>query len=188
MKRIFALILALFMIMSLVACGAKAPDENSKVSEHIVYDFKNNVDMSAQELADHLLANEALLFMGMSMPVEEGLLTGFDNFEVKGFDEGVMFGPAIGTIPFIGYVFDLADDTDVDKFMQDIRDNANLRWNICTEADELVVENKGDTVIVIMTPEKFEEEPAGEDGAVYEEEVPVYGEEFSDEFDGEIIE
>ena len=144
--------------------------------------------MSAQELADHLVANEVLGFMGMTMPVEEGCLTGFDNFEVKGFEEGIMFGPAIGTIPFIGYVFDLADGTDVDKFMQDIRDNANLRWNICTEADELVVENKGDKVIVIMTPEKFEEEPAGEDGAVYEEEVPVYGEEFSDEFDGEIIE
>lgn len=189
MKRIIALILALFMIMSLAACGAKAPDEDAKVSEHLVYDFNENVDMSAQELADHLVANEVLGFMGMTMPVEEGYLTGFDNFEVKGFEDGVMFGPAIGTIPFIGYVFDLADGTDVDKFMQDIRDNANLRWNICTEADELVVENKGDKVIVIMTPEKFEEEPtADEEGNPVEGQIPVYGEEFVDEFDGEIIE
>ena len=52
MKRIIALILALFMIMSLAACGAKAPDEDAKVSEHLVYDFNENVDMSAQELAD----------------------------------------------------------------------------------------------------------------------------------------
>lgn len=189
MKKIIALFLALFMVMSLVACGAKAPDENSTVGEHLVYDFNENIDKSVQEIADLLLTNEVLGFMGMTIPVEEGYLTGFDNFEVKGFEEGVMFGPAISTIPFVGYVFDLADDTDAEKFMQDIKDNANLGWNICTQADELIVENKGDKVIVIMTPEKFEEEPtADEDGNAVEGQVPVYGEEFSDEFDGEIIE
>ena len=185
MKRFIALILALLMIMSLAACGEKAPDENSTVGEHLIYDFKNNVDKSLDEIATLLISNEILSFVGISIPVEEGYLTGFDNFEIKGFEEGVMFGPTINTIPFIGYIFDLADDTDVDKFMQDIRDNANLRWNICTEADELIVENKGDKVIVIMTPEKFEEENATDaEGNPVEDQMPVYGgEDNVDEFE-----
>lgn len=193
MKKFIALILALLMVISLAACGEKAPDENSTVGEHLVYDFKKNVDMSVSEIADLLISNEILSFVGIAIPVEEGYLTGFNNFEIKGFEEGVMFGPTINTIPFIGYIFDLDKDTDVEQFMQDIRDNANLRWNICTEAEQLIVENKGDKVIVIMGPEKFEKEDSTDaDGDPMENQIPVYGEdEAVDEFeDGleEIIE
>ncbi len=193
MKKIIALILAILMMMSLAACGEKAPDENSTVGEHLVYDFKNNVDMSVSEIADLLISNEILSFVGIAIPVEEGYLAGFDNFDIKGFEEGVMFGPTINTIPFIGYIFELEKDTDVEQFMQDIRNNANLRWNICTEAEQLIVENKGDKVIVIMGPEKFEEENATDaQGDPVEDQMPVYGgEENVDEFeDGleEIIE
>ena len=57
--------------------------------------------------------------------------------------------------------------------------SANPRWNICTEADELIVENKGDKVVVIMTPESFEEETTA-DGNEVEDEVPVAGGDFED--------
>ncbi len=183
MKRIFALLLAVLMVISLVACGNPKPDENSSVATHLVYDFKENADKTPQEIADLLLKNPALQFMSATMPVEEGYLNGFDNVEIKGFDEGVMFGPAIGTIPFVGYVFDLSDGTDVDAFKQTLEDNANLRFNICTEADEVVVESDGDKVIVIISPEKFEETPEGA-----ETPMVIDGQEFDDEFDGELIE
>lgn len=181
MKKILALIFAMLMVVSLVACE-KAPDENSTVAEHMVYDFNNNADKTAQEIADLLLQSESLYFDGMSFPVEEGILSGFGNTEITGFEKGVMFGPAINTIPFIGYVFELSEDTDAQEFMQTIRDNADLRWNICTEADELIVENKGDKVIVIMTPEKFEDtnNQVDEEGEPVEGEMPVYGGEDDD--------
>ena len=102
--------------------------------------------------------------MPASMPVEEGFLNGFDN-EIKGFKEGVMFGPAIGTIPFVGYIFTVADGGDVDAFVKTLGDNANLRWNICTEAEEMICEAVGNTVFFVMCPTSFEEAPAGEDGA-----------------------
>ncbi len=173
MKKIFALLVAILMVLSLAACGG------DNVGDKLAYTFEENADKSAQEIADAMLENPVIEFMGMTMPVEEGYLNGFGDAEITGFDEGVMFGPAIGTIPFIGYVFDLSDDTDVKEFKQTIEDNADLRWNICTEADELIVENKGDKVVVIMTPESFEEETS-EDGAEIEEEVPVAGDDFVD--------
>ncbi|MBQ8056812.1 MAG: hypothetical protein IJ275_00580 [Ruminococcus sp.] len=173
MKKLFAIILTILMVMSLVACGEEQRPTYGPVGEPLVVTFEENSDKSAQEIADELLKDPNLGFMGATMVVEEGLLNGFGNAEIKGFKEGVMFGPAIGTIPFIGYVFTLDEDTDVDDFKQTLEENADLRWNICTEADELVVESEGDKVIVIMTPNKFEAEG----------QVPVYGGEFVDEFE-----
>lgn len=115
-----------------------------------------NADITAQEMADAILANPMIQFGGASMEVAEGLLTGFGNAEITGFNSGVMFAPMIGTIPFVGYVFILADGTDVDAFVQNLKDNADPRWNICTEAEETVVENADNMVFFVMCPAQFE--------------------------------
>ena len=91
------------------------------------------------------------------MPVEEGFLNGFDN-EIHGFSEGAMFSPMVGTIPFVGYVFTLPADADVDAFMNTLKENANLRWNICTTAEEMVTDAVGQTVFFVMCPAEFEEQ------------------------------
>ena len=116
-----------------------------------------NSALSAQEIADTLLTNSIIPFMGGSVPVEPGLLTGFGNAEITGFEEGVMFAPMIGSIPFVGYVFDLAEGTDAAAFVKTLEDNADRRWNICVEADETVVEVNGDKVFFVMSPLSFEE-------------------------------
>lgn len=115
-----------------------------------------NAEITAQEMADTILANPMIQFEGASMPVEEGLLTGFGNAEITGFKEGVMFAPMIGSIPFVGYVFALDEGADVDAFMQVLKDNADPRWNICTEAEETVVENADNMVFFVMCPSQFE--------------------------------
>ena len=122
----------------------------------LLSDFRGRVTadpaISAQALADALLTNPAIQFAGGSMPVEPGLLTGFDNAEITGFSEGVMFAPAIGSIPFVGYIFILEDGADVNAFMSTLSSNANPRWNICVTADETVVDSVGNTVFFVMCP------------------------------------
>lgn len=172
MKKIIALILASLMMLSLVACttgntGSTEPQTDpapTTVGTKLLADFKTMADKTPQEIADALLTNEVIQFMPATMPVEEGFLNGF-NDEIKGFEEGVMFGPMIGTIPFVGYIFTVAE-SDVDAFVNTLKDNANLRWNICTEAEEMICEAVGNTVFFVMCPTEFEEEPAGDDGAV----------------------
>ncbi len=112
--------------------------------------------MNCQVLADEILKNPVIQFGPATMPVEPGLLTGFDNAEIKGFKEGVMFAPMIGSIPFVGYVFDLEEGTDGAAFMQTLKDNANPRWNICVEAEETVVEQVGNKVFFLMCPKSIE--------------------------------
>ena len=115
-----------------------------------------NAEITAQEMADAILANPMIQFGGASAEVEEGLLTGFGNAEIKGFTDGVMFAPMIGSIPFVGYVFTLEEGADVDAFLQTLKDNADPRWNICTEAEETVVENADNMVFFVMCPSQFE--------------------------------
>lgn len=116
-----------------------------------------NSSISAEALANKLLANEVIKFSGGAVPVEPGMLTGFDNAEIKGFSEGVMFAPMIGSIPFVGYVFTLDAGTDASAFVSTLKANANPRWNICTEAEETVVERAGNKVFFVMCPKDMSE-------------------------------
>lgn len=107
-------------------------------------------ETTAQEAADALITNEIIQFMGGAMPVEPGLLSGFDNAEIKGFEEGVVFMPMMGSIPFIGYIFDMPADADLEAFMTTLKESANMRWQVCVEAEEMVVEAIGDKVFFLM--------------------------------------
>ncbi|MBQ4559664.1 MAG: hypothetical protein IJA54_05015 [Tyzzerella sp.] len=164
MKRIIALLLAAIMVLSIMACGTTKEDdkENVKAPQTVgavlLDEFKKNPQGTAQEIAERIIGNEIVPFMGGANPIEPGLLSGFDNAEITGFKEGCMFGPMMGTIPFLGYIFVLEDGADVDAFEKILEDNANLRWNICTEAEELTVESEGNTVFFLMSPKEFEEQ------------------------------
>lgn len=129
----------------------------SKLQAAFKAEVASNASISAQALADKLLANEVIKFSGGAMPVEPGMLTGFDNAEIKGFSEGVMFAPMIGSIPFVGYVFTLDAGTDAAAFVSTLKANANPRWNICTEAEETVVERVGNKVFFVMCPKDMSE-------------------------------
>ncbi len=108
--------------------------------------------LGAQALADALIKTQEGYTGFGSMPVEEGLLTGFSNTEIKGFKEGVMFSPMIGTIPFVGYVFILDEGADVEAFKTMLKDNAVMNWNICTEAEEMYIESVDNKVLFAMCP------------------------------------
>ncbi len=129
------------------------------LGEILLADFTEraaNEAATAQEIADGLMTNPAILFGPVTMPVEQGLLTGFGNAEITGFKEGVTFAPMIGSIAFVGYVFDLEEGTDAAAFMQTLKDNADPRWNICVEAEETICEQVGNKVFFVMCPKSLE--------------------------------
>ena len=134
--------------------------ETTSVGKTLLKDFESKASTATnmQELAQSLVENPIIQFMGGAMEIEEGYLSGFDNVEIKGFKSGAMFAPMIGSIPFVGYVFTLDEGADVDAFMQNLKDNANPRWNICTEAEETIVENADNMVFFVMCPAQFEEQ------------------------------
>ncbi len=111
----------------------------------------------AYAIAEKLIAHESIQFMGGAMEMEPGFLPGFDNYEVTGFDKCAFFGPMMGSIAFAGYIFELPEGADVEAFMNNLKDNANPRWQICVAADETIVEANGNTVFFLMSPISMEQ-------------------------------
>ena len=113
---------------------------------------------SAVEIAESLVTSPAVTELNLvAMEIEEGYLAGFDNTEITNFEEGAMFAPMIGAIPFVGYVFTLEDGADTAAFIENLESSANLRWNICTKADEMICVGKGNKVFFVMCPERLED-------------------------------
>lgn len=175
MKKTLSFILAMLMLLTLVACGSTSADSNApgatgsamdqlpadaSLSQTIIADFTDKVNSgnytSVSELGEAMLQEEYLPFAGAGMPVEEGFLNGF-TAEISGFANAYMFGPAIGAIPFVGYIFELDSSTSTSAFIDNLKDLADLRWNICTEADEMNAGTAGNMVCFVMSPISFEE-------------------------------
>lgn len=176
MKKLFSILIAATLLLSLCACGSSAPaateppvqetptpsaspsasPTGESMGQALLKDFTDRVnaepELGAEELAKALLENPVIEFAGDALPVEPGLLTGFGNAEITGFAQGAMFAPMISTIPFVGYVFVLDEGADAEAFVQTLKDNADPRWNICTEADETIAEHVGNTVFFVMCP------------------------------------
>ncbi len=153
MKKIFALILALCMLLSLCACGKEEAAEPATLGQELYSDFSAKVnagERDAQALADALLASGKLPFEGgMSAEMEEGFLMGF-SADITGFEKAVMFGPMIGAIPFVGYIFELDSADSCEAFCATLLENCDPRWNICTEADETVCGSAENLVFFVM--------------------------------------
>ena len=165
MKRMLVFLLTvsvLFAAMTALTSCEKQPETPTpetparQIAAEFMDRMKEAPDTSPEELARTLAELPWLPFAGASMPVEEGWLNGFDH-EITGFAEGAVFSPMIGAIPFVGYVFKLNDESDVPDFVTKLKESANLRWNVCTQADELVTESAGDTVLFVMSPLSFED-------------------------------
>lgn len=116
-------------------------------------EIKNSQDLDT--VAKALMKNQCFGEVSLdSIPVEEGYLNGFDA-EITGFNEGICFAPYIGSIPFVGYLFE-TDTPDV--LLSDLKEHAQLNWNICTEADEMLGMAEGNYVFFVMAPKSFDEE------------------------------
>lgn len=179
MKKLVKLVLCgLLTIGALAGCAPKEDVEGNKndvvenvdtstVGGTIYQEFMKytteNKEATALEVAEALAALEVLPFAGAAMEVEAGALAGFDNVEVTEFEKAAMFSPMIGTIPFLGYVFELSENADITAFMTKLEESANLRWNICTEAEELTVEANENLVFFLMSPKAFETEEASDE-------------------------
>lgn len=136
------------------------PVMDGGLGDSFVYSFtkyvEDNPEASAMEIANYLKDTEILDLASDVVEVQAGYLAGFNNTEVTGFSEGAMYLPMIGSIPFVSYVFTV--DENMDEFMDVLKENADLRWNICVEADEMKCVSSGNKVFFIMCPHNLEEE------------------------------
>ncbi len=180
MKKVIALALALVFALSFAACGGTGDSETTTLTEEttaanagtvaatFVDAFKAEAvkeGATTNAIATALSTNPIVAFAPMVQDMEAGYLAGFDA-DITGFASCTAFVPMIGTIPFVSYVFELAADADAAAFVKTLEDNANLRWNICTAAEEMLTATEGNFVFFIMAPLSFEQPEAEGEGEV----------------------
>ena len=78
-----------------------------------------------------------------------------------GFSEAYCYQPMMMGQAFIGYIFRVAEGTDVEAFKTTLKDTCDPRWNICTMANTTVCESYGDLVYFTMMVVADEENPFG---------------------------
>ena len=127
MKKVIAIVLALVVVIGLVACATTAGNDTETttaaadmtVAATFVEAFKAEAakeGATANAIATALSMNETVAFMPMVQDMEAGYLAGFDA-DITGFEACTAFMPMIGTIPFVSYVFELAEGADADAFI-----------------------------------------------------------------------
>ncbi len=156
-SKLLLLALSAVFIFTLSGCNKSDKNEPTTIAQSVVSDFqkkmKSSENSSTEVIANELLKNQILSFASGAVPVEPGYLNGFSE-EINGFTEGAMFGPIIGSIPFVGYVFRV--DENQEAFIQMLKEKADLRWNICTQADEMVTSTYKNTILFVMAPISFD--------------------------------
>ena len=164
MRTVIASLLAGLLLLSLTACGQEETKQPETMGQLLAQEFQTQYQADLAAMAQAILSQEVVGFQGTTSPVEPGPLMGLGAAQIEGFSQGVMFAPLISTIPFVGYLFRLEEGTDGGAFVQTLEDNADLRWNICTQADECIVKQEGDVVFFLMCPRSMEENPADAEG------------------------
>lgn len=132
-------------------------DYNQMLVDRFETYMSEESDTEALSIAEHICGIEGFPLELSASPVEQGWLAGLEEFDQ--FTDGAAFAPMIGSIPFMGYVFMLDADVDAAQVVETIKGQANLAWNVCTEADVLLCDTYKDrgrnAVLVIMAPEVY---------------------------------
>lgn len=153
MKKIFAMLLALSLVLSFAACGAKPADPTTAPTEPA-----QNLTGTMEELVNQVIAEQPVEFMGGIIPVdlkdtsEDGLwaiksYTGLDSAE--NITDVAVFEPMMGSIGFSLVM--VRTNSDATKTLaESMKSGIDQRKWICVEADDLKVTAFGDVVMLIM--------------------------------------
>ena len=121
-----------------------------------------NEYMAEMSEEDQISYEEFLSYQLSVAPVEVGSewLMGFDATPA-GYSEAYCYQPMMMGQAFIGYIFRVAEGTDVEAFKTTLKDTCDPRWNICTMANTTVCESYGDLVYFSMMVVINDEYPDG---------------------------
>ncbi len=101
----------------------------------------------------------ALPLSNMVMPVEPGTVhSGIYAYDEEtdsiptfdGYVSGTTVYPMMMGDPVILYVFDLAEDANVETFVKKIRNNVNLNWTVCNPGEMSAVGACGNSVLFVI--------------------------------------
>lgn len=150
MKKFFACLLALSMLLSLTACGGSGND----ATEPAV-----SVEGTMEELANKIIEKRPVEFMGGLLPVdltdtsEDGLAALYYNTGLSSAEkisDVAVYEPMMGSMAFSMVLVRANDGESTKALAEEMKSNIDPRKWICVEADDLLVAGFADVVMLIM--------------------------------------
>lgn len=136
-KKIFLSIMCLLSVTLLVSgCGKKEANLTytpTEVVEKVYAGLENDLPMLA------------------TIEIDDENLSYYLGVESLDYKEAVASEPMMGSIAHSVVVVRMNEGADIEKAKQEIKDNVDPRKWICVEAESVIVENKGDVIILIMS-------------------------------------
>ncbi len=139
-KKIILGCLACVTLFSLTGCGEKQVEGTleeimTKVYADVPEDERpmmlTNIEVTEENIENYL---------------------GTKDFE---YEEALASESAVGSIAHSVVLIRMKDGADVEEAKKKIEENANPRKWICVEADDVVVKNKGNLIILIMSSSNY---------------------------------
>ena len=118
--------------------------------------------MAELEEADRMPFEEFVSYQVTCRAIEknEEWLTALESVPT-GFSEAYTYGPNMMGQAFIGYIFRVAEGTNVESFKANLKEICIPRWNICSEANTIICESYGNIVFFSMMVVIDNEHPDG---------------------------
>ncbi len=131
---------------------------------------KNNPQIATGEIVYNMLMSPAGQAIGMAdnMDMVPGFLQGFSE-EIHGFKSATVFAPFAAGFAFIGYVFELEADADVNAFVNMLDEKKDLRWMMCMTAETYALGAYNNYVMIVMSPEAMPGAGGADAAIVYPE-------------------
>ena len=146
MKKILALVLALVLGVSMVACGGKTAE-------------MAHLEGTMEENALKIMEIAPVEFMGGIMPVDLGdtsedgkwALSYFTGLQdASAITDVAVYEPMMGSQAFSMVMVRTAEGADPKAVAEEMKSNIDPRKWICVGADEIMAAGYGDTVMFIM--------------------------------------
>lgn len=136
-KKLFlSCMILLSFTMILSGCGKKS----------------KNLDMTLEDIISKVYVGlEDDLPAVSNLPVDKDNFSYFFGAENIDFEEALVSEAMMNAVPHSVGVIRLKSDADVEKVKQEIKQKANPRKWICVEAEKVIVESKGNVIILIMS-------------------------------------
>lgn len=137
MKKLFIGLLSVMLVFSLSGCGTKNENVEGTLDEIMdkVYDGISQENLPMMLGRIEVSADNAMWYLGT------------DSIE---YEEGLASESGVGSIAHSVVLLRMKDASAATKAVETLKETVDPRKWICVEADELVVESKGDLVIVIL--------------------------------------
>ena len=154
MKKISIFLMIITSLFLVTGCDSKKEENNKEENKNVEQTNKTeNVEGTLEDLMTKVyedIPEEERPMMLMNTEVNDKNVEYYLGTTEIEYEEALASESGVGSIPHSVVLVRVKENANVEEIKKTIKDSVNPRKWICVEAEEVVVESRGDLIILIM--------------------------------------